>query len=58
MVQFVLTPEELSVVDAYGEIVAMEGEVNVSVGGGQPLSGVQYVSQSLAYDYSTKNNIK
>lgn len=36
MVEFVLTSKELSVVDVAGNFVPMKGEVQISLGGGQP----------------------
>jgi beta-glucosidase len=35
-VEFTLTKKELSVVNVSGELVPMEGEVEISIGGGQP----------------------
>ena len=46
-VQFELQPRDLSVVTEAGRVVVPEGEFTVSIGGGQPGTGVQYVSRTL-----------
>ena len=36
MVQFTLTPQDMSVVDDTGAYKALKGKVAISIGGGQP----------------------
>ncbi|MDR1555607.1 MAG: glycoside hydrolase family 3 C-terminal domain-containing protein [Tannerellaceae bacterium] len=50
-IEFTLTPEDLSVVNASGHPEPMKGEVNISIGGGQPSA------LSLAGQQCTQKNI-
>ena len=51
-IEFILSPEDLSVVNASGEPVPMEGELEISTGGGQPctvsLGSQQCVQKKVA----------
>lgn len=44
---FVLTAEDLTVVNTSGDSVPMTGDIEISVGGGQPLQGVAYQTQVI-----------
>lgn len=47
-VTFILTNEDLSVVDLSGNSVPMKGDIQISVGGGQPLQGTACQTQVIS----------
>ena len=53
MVHFELQPRDLSMVTEAGEPIVSEGQYKVSVGGGQPNSGIQVVTAT----FSVKGNL-
>lgn len=47
-VTFILTDKDFSVIDLNGNSVPMTGDVEISVGGGQPLQGTAYQTQIIS----------